>query len=62
MRYIIYNLLWMSHPNTLTLSIPTSFFPTAYFKGDHNCCSGTHEKCWRFFTHFEVKEVEEKKK
>ncbi|KAM3246177.1 hypothetical protein P3L10_007944 [Capsicum annuum] len=25
MRYIIDNLLWMSHPNTLTLSVPTSF-------------------------------------
>lgn len=29
MRYIIDNLLWMSHPNTLTLSIPTSFSKTA---------------------------------
>ncbi|KAK4735935.1 hypothetical protein R3W88_010196 [Solanum pinnatisectum] len=64
--HIIDNLLWMSHPNTLTLSIPTSFCPTAlegskqlYGRGDRNCCSGTHDKCWRhFLKHFEVKEEE----
>lgn len=64
MRYIIDNLLWMSQPNTLTLSIPTSFAPLAhgvckelYDRRDRNCCSGTHDKCWRhFLKHFEVKE------
>ncbi|XP_049393753.1 uncharacterized protein LOC125858113 [Solanum stenotomum] len=67
MRYIIDNLLWMSHPNTLTLSIPTSFCPTAlgvmkklYGRRNRNCCSGTHDKCWRhFLKHFEVIEEEE---
>ncbi|XP_015069587.1 uncharacterized protein LOC107014248 [Solanum pennellii] len=70
MRYIIDNLLWMSHPNTLTLSIPTSFSPTAigvikklYGRRNRNCCSSTHDKCWRhFLKYFEVKEEEEETK
>ncbi|XP_049393752.1 uncharacterized protein LOC125858112 [Solanum stenotomum] len=70
MGYIIDNLLWMSHPNTLTLSIPASFSPTAwevskklFGRGDRNCCSGTQDKCWRhFLKHFEVKREEEKEK
>ncbi|KAM3246125.1 hypothetical protein P3L10_007892 [Capsicum annuum] len=64
MRYIIDNLLWMSDPNTLTLSIPASFAPLAhrtskelYGIKDRNCCLGTHEKCWRhFLKRYEVKE------
>ncbi|KAL3343643.1 hypothetical protein AABB24_027255, partial [Solanum stoloniferum] len=64
MRYIIDNLLWMSHPNSLTLSVPTSFASLTYGvskelfeRRNGNCCSGTHEKCWRhFLKHFEVKE------
>ncbi|KAH0703806.1 hypothetical protein KY290_006332 [Solanum tuberosum] len=70
MGYIIDNLLWISHPNTLTLSIPASFSPTAwevskklFGRGDRNCCSGTQGKCWRhFLKHFEIKREEEKEK
>ncbi|KAK4735929.1 hypothetical protein R3W88_010190 [Solanum pinnatisectum] len=61
MEYIIDNLLWMSHPNTLTLSIPTNFSPTAYEvskklfgRGDRNCCSGTQDKCWQEKEKFDV--------
>ncbi|KAG5619032.1 hypothetical protein H5410_018856, partial [Solanum commersonii] len=52
MRYIIDNLLWMSHPNSLTLSVSTSFASIAYGvskelfdRRDGNCCSSTHEMC-----------------
>ncbi|XP_027771294.1 uncharacterized protein LOC107013651 [Solanum pennellii] len=70
MGYIVDNLLWMSHPNTLTLLVPASFSPTAceiskklFGRGDPSCCWSTQDKCWRhFLKHFEVKRKEEKEK
>ncbi|XP_015067954.1 uncharacterized protein LOC107012592 [Solanum pennellii] len=57
LKYIIDNLLWMSHPNALTLSMPTSFAAFALgicnefliSRRDGNCCADTRNKCWRHF-------------
>ncbi|KAH0763079.1 hypothetical protein KY290_019152 [Solanum tuberosum] len=57
LKYIIDNLLWMSHPNVLTLSMPTSFAAFALgicnefliSRREGNCCADTQNKCWRHF-------------
>ncbi|PHT88735.1 hypothetical protein T459_10841 [Capsicum annuum] len=66
LKYIINNLLWMSRPNALTLSMPASF--TAFALGvcnelfistrEGSCCANTQNKCWRHFLEdFMIKEV-----
>ncbi|PHU24720.1 hypothetical protein BC332_09827 [Capsicum chinense] len=57
LKYIIDNLLWMSQPNALTLSMPANF--TAFALGicneffisrrEGNCCADYQHKCWRHF-------------
>ncbi|KAH0723367.1 hypothetical protein KY289_006411 [Solanum tuberosum] len=43
------------------LSIPQGVIKKLYGRRNRNCCSGTHDKCWRhFLKYFEVKEEEEK--
>ncbi|XP_015161728.1 uncharacterized protein [Solanum tuberosum] len=66
LKYIIDNLLWMSHPNVLTLSMPTSFAAFALgicnefliSRREDNCCADTQNKCWRhFLKDFKVREL-----
>ncbi|KAK4735975.1 hypothetical protein R3W88_010236 [Solanum pinnatisectum] len=66
LKYIIDNLLWMSHPNLLTLSMPTSFAAFAFgicndfliSRREDNCCADTQNKCWRhFLKDFKVREL-----
>ncbi|XP_015069004.1 uncharacterized protein LOC107013656 [Solanum pennellii] len=57
LKYIIDNLLWMSHPNVLTISMSTSFAAFALeicnefliSRREDNCCGDTQNKCWRHF-------------
>ncbi|XP_055825286.1 uncharacterized protein LOC129893886 [Solanum dulcamara] len=66
LKYIIDNLLWMSHPNALTLSMPASFAAFALgicnefliSRREGNCCTDTQNKCWRhLLKDFMVSEV-----
>ncbi|KAL3343641.1 hypothetical protein AABB24_027253 [Solanum stoloniferum] len=66
LKYIIDNLLWMSHPSVLTLSMPTSFAAFALgicnefliSRREDNYCADTQNKCWRhFLKDFKVREL-----
>ncbi|KAH0671696.1 hypothetical protein KY284_022783 [Solanum tuberosum] len=49
-----------NHNTTLEIRIK-GVIKKLYGRRNRNCCSGTHDKCWRhFLKYFEVKEEEEK--
>ncbi|XP_055828572.1 uncharacterized protein LOC129896660 [Solanum dulcamara] len=66
LKYAIDNLLWMSRPNALTLSMPASFAAFALgicnefliSRREGNCCTDIQNKCWHhYLKDFMVREV-----